>query len=45
VRERDVFVHDVGLQTFRSLKIDYAKLLKENKQKFLDKWKDFVHAR
>jgi len=34
----DVFIHHFGSRTFRGARIDYKKLMAENKAKFLAKW-------
>ncbi len=34
----DVFIHHYGTKTYSNIKIDYKALLKENMQKFIDKW-------
>lgn len=41
---RDVFVFHHGSATFRTYPetLPYDKILKENHQLFLDKWKDYV---
>lgn len=40
----DVFVHHFGSQTFKLLGIDFKNLMNENKQKFVEKWKDLIAA-
>lgn len=35
---KDVFVHHKGSQTFEQLRVDYRKLMDENREKFLSKW-------
>jgi GT2 family glycosyltransferase/glycosyltransferase involved in cell wall biosynthesis/Flp pilus assembly protein TadD len=35
---RDVFVHHEGSKTFRSLDVDYGRLMEENREKFAAKW-------
>jgi GT2 family glycosyltransferase/2-polyprenyl-3-methyl-5-hydroxy-6-metoxy-1,4-benzoquinol methylase/tetratricopeptide (TPR) repeat protein len=36
---QDAFIHHFGSRTFRASDIDYAALLKENKQRFDEKWR------
>ena len=36
---RDAFVHHVGSATFRATKVNFRKLLKDNRRKFQEKWK------
>lgn len=35
---KDVFVHHEGSKTFRSIDVDYAGLMRENREKFREKW-------
>ena len=35
---KDVFVHHEGSKTFRSIDVDYGKLMEENREKFTSKW-------
>ncbi|MEZ4761632.1 MAG: hypothetical protein R3C26_00050 [Calditrichia bacterium] len=37
---RDVFIHHHGNSSFKANNINYLKSLEENRQIFLDKWKD-----
>ncbi|MFN0205576.1 MAG: glycosyltransferase [Planctomycetota bacterium] len=41
----DVFVHHFGSQTFKLLGINFGELLDQNRQKFLDKWKELLPAK
>lgn len=36
--DNSVFIHHYGSKTFIENKLDYAKIMEENKQKFLKKW-------
>ena len=35
---RDVFIHHAGSKTFQALKVDYGRLMEENRLKFEAKW-------
>jgi GT2 family glycosyltransferase/Tfp pilus assembly protein PilF len=35
---KDVFVHHKGSVTFRSIGMDYGKIIEENRQKYISKW-------
>lgn len=37
--DNTVFIHHYGSKSFLDNKIDYAKLMEENKKKFMEKWK------
>ncbi len=35
---RDVFIHHAGSKTFQALKVDYGRLMEENRKKYEAKW-------
>jgi GT2 family glycosyltransferase/glycosyltransferase involved in cell wall biosynthesis/tetratricopeptide (TPR) repeat protein len=35
---RDVFIHHAGSKTFQKIKVDYARLMEENRAKYQAKW-------
>ena len=45
---RDVFIHHAGSKTFQALKVDYGRLMEENRKKYEAKWapvaREFCHC-